>query len=90
MSSSLHFDNREILLLLILCKSPTYRLDDTELTAETQNLINFSTSNRKWCLSLHYDRINSFLFVNVTKIYQSKARDYGIKKASLTFRKCFS
>ena len=32
---------------------------------------------------MHYDRINSFLFVNARKIYQSKARDYGIIKHPL-------
>ena len=55
--------------ILILGKGPTQGLDDTMLTAETQYSINFPRSNRKCCLSLHYDGNNSFLFVNTTKIY---------------------
>ena len=58
-------------------------LDDAMLTAEAQYSINFSRSNRKFCLSLHYKRNNSFLFVNATKIYQFKAKDSEIKKYPL-------
>ena len=58
-------------------------LDDTTLTAEAQYSINFSRSNRKFCLSLHYKGNNSFLFVNATKIYQFKAKDSEIKKYPL-------
>ena len=41
--------------------------------------INFSRSHRKFCLSLHYNRSNSFLLVNATKKYQFKAKDSEIK-----------
>ena len=58
--------------ILILGKGPTQRLDSTNLTAEAENSINFSRSNIKFCLSLHYNKSNSFLFVNATKIYQFK------------------
>ena len=58
--------------ILILCKGPTQRLDSTNLTAEAENSINFSRSNIKFCLSLHYNKSNSFLFVNATKICQFK------------------
>ena len=43
------------------------------ITAETKYSINFSRSHRKFCLS------NSFLFVNVTKVYQFKAKDSDIR-----------
>ena len=78
MSSSVHIDykNKDI---LFLGKGPTQGLDDTTLTAEAGYSINFSRSNRKFCLSLHYDWSNSFLFVNATKIYQFKAKDFEIK-----------
>ena len=36
--------------ILILGFGPTQRLDDTRLTAEAQYSINFSRSNRKFCL----------------------------------------
>ena len=35
--------------------------------------------NKRCVLSLHYNGSNSFLFVNATKIYQSKAKDSEIK-----------
>ena len=51
--------------------------------AEAPYSINFSRSNRKFCLSLHYTGSNSFLFLNATKIYQFKANDSEIKKYPL-------
>ena len=78
-SSSVHIDNK-IKYILILGKVPTQGLNDTTLTAETQYQINFSISNAKFCLSLHYNGSNSFLFVNATKIYQVKTNDSEVKK----------
>ena len=68
MSSYVYIDNkkRDILILGI---GPSQGLDDTTLTAEAEYLINFSISNRKLCLSLHYNGSKSFLFVNGTKLY---------------------
>ena len=43
-------------------------LDDTKLTAEAEYSINFSKSNRKFCLGIHHNGNNSFLFVNATKM----------------------
>ena len=37
--------------------------------------INFTVTNKKFCLSLHYNGANSYLFVNVTEIYKFKAKD---------------
>ena len=37
------------------------------LTTGTKYSINFSRSNKKFCLSLHYNGNNSFLFVNNMK-----------------------
>ena len=78
MSSSVH-----------LGKGITQGLYDTTITAEAKYSISFSRSNRKFCLSLHYNGSNSFLFVNATKIYQFKLKDSKIKKKSLVFRKYF-
>ena len=88
MSSSVHIDNKNK-YTLFLGKSPTQGLDDTTLTAEAQYSINFSRSYRKFCLSLHYNGSNNFLFVNATKIYKFKSNDSEIKKISLMFRKYF-
>ena len=51
---------------LILGKGPTHRLENT-LAAEKLYSINFTKENTKFCLSLHYNRANSYLFVNVQK-----------------------
>ena len=41
--------------------------------------INFTESNARFCLILHYNGENSYLFVNGTKIYKFKAKEYDIK-----------
>ena len=79
MSSSVHTDNKEK-GILIPGLGPTQELYDITLTAEAQYSINFSRSNKKICLSLHYNWSNRFLFVNATKIYQFKAKCSEIKK----------
>ena len=48
------------------------------MTASVQQKIisiNFSKANTKFCLSLHYNGVNSYLYVNKTKIYKFKAHD---------------
>ena len=37
--------------------------------------INFTVTKKKFCLSLHYNAVNSYLFVNGTEIYRFKAKD---------------
>ena len=39
---------------------------------------NFSDHREKYCLSLHYNGANSYLFVNGTKIIKFKAKDSEI------------
>ena len=62
MSSSLKIDNKgkEI---LILGKGPTQGLSEHSLTAEKLYSINFTKESTKFCLSLHYNGANSYLFV---------------------------
>ena len=59
--------------------------DNTKLSAEAQYSVNLnlSRSNRKFCLSLHYNETNSNLFVNATKIYHFKAKHSETKKHPL-------
>ena len=66
-SSSVHIDNNNR-NILILGKGPTQGLDDTRLTAEAEYSINFSISQRKFCLSIQYNGSSCFLFVNAAKI----------------------
>ena len=77
MSSSVHVDNKRK-DILILGEGPTQRLNHT-LTAEAKYPINFTQSRKRFVLSLLYNGSNSFLLVNVTKIYQLKANESEIK-----------
>ena len=40
--------------------------------------INFTVTKNKFCLNLHYNRANSYLFVNGTEIIKFKAKDSEI------------
>ena len=40
--------------------------------------INFSATKRRFCLSLHYNGANSYLFVNGVEIIKFKAKDSEI------------
>ena len=50
-------------------------LVDLILSVEIMYSINFTENNKKFCLSLHYNGANSYLFVNGIKIYKFKAKD---------------
>ena len=63
-------------------KEPTQGLEHT-LTAEKMYALNFTVRNKKFCLSLHYNRANGYLFVNGTEIYKFKAKDSEIVASSL-------
>ena len=80
MSSCVHVDNKKI-YILILGEGPTQGSDDTTLTAEAKYPINFTQPRKR--KSLLYNRSNSFLFVNTTKIYRIKAKDSEIKDYTL-------
>ena len=62
-SSSVHIGNKKK-DILILGKGPTQGLGEHSLTAEKIYSINFSATKRRFCLSLHYNGANSYLFVN--------------------------
>ena len=81
MSSSAHIDNKKK-NILVLEKGPTQGLEHT-LTAEKMYSINFPLTKKKFCLSLHYNGANSYLFVNGTEIYKFKAKDSEIAAAPL-------
>ena len=66
MSSFAHIDNKKK-DILVLGKGPTQGLEHT-LTAEKMYSINFTVTKKIFCLSLHYNGANSYLFVNGTEI----------------------
>ena len=80
-SSSVHIDN-EKKDKLVLGKVPTQGLEHTS-TAEKMYSINFTVTENKFCLSLHYNRANSYLFVSGTEIYKFKAKDSDIVPSPL-------
>ena len=76
MSFSAHIDNKKK-DILVLGKGPTQGLEHA-LTAEKMCSINFTVTKKKFCLSLHYNGANVYLFVNGTEIYKFKAKDSEI------------
>ena len=77
MSSSAHIDNKKN-DILVLGKGPTQVLEHT-LTAD----INFTVTKKKFCLSLHYNGANNYLFLNGTDIIKFKAKDSQIVASPL-------
>ena len=45
--------------------------------------INFTVTKKKFCVTLHYNPANSYLFLNSTEIYKFKAKDSEIVAAPL-------
>ena len=76
MSFSTHIDNNKKYILVL----GWGRMQGLEhmLTAEKMYSINFTEKNKKFCLSLHYNGVNSYLIVNGTEIYKFKAKDSEI------------
>ena len=74
MSWSMHANNKNKDILT---------LGKRQTTAEEECSINFLRSQKKICLSLYYNGINSILFVSGTEIYQFKAKDSKIKACPL-------
>ena len=81
MSFSPHIDNKKK-DILVFGKRPTQGLEHT-LTAGKMYSINFTVPKKKFCLSLHYNGANSYLFVNGTDIYKFKVKDSEIVVAPL-------
>ena len=81
MSSSAHVDNKKK-DILVLGKGPIQGLEHT-LTAEKMYLINFIVTKKKFCLSLHYNGANIYLFINGTEIYKFKANDSEVVASPL-------
>ena len=73
MSSSTKIDNRKK-NILILGEGPTQGSEHT-LSAEKSYSINFTGNNQIFCLSLHFNKTNSYLFVNGTELIKFKSKD---------------
>ena len=76
MSGSTHIDNKKK-DILVLGKGPTQGFERT-LTAEKLFNINFTVSGKRFCLSLHYNDANSYLFFNGVEQFKFKENDSSI------------
>ena len=59
------------------------KINNTAIYAERSYYPNFSTENKVFCLTLHYDGDNSYLFVNGKKVVKFKAKIFEIKPQSI-------
>ena len=82
MSSSVHASNKTK-NNLVLGKDFTQGLDYTTIYAEKFYSTNFTKTNTKFCLCLHYNGSNSYLFVNGTEIHKFKTKDSEIMAAPI-------
>ena len=78
MVSSVHDDNIKK-NMFILGKVPTDGYNDTTQTAEKEQ-------HKKFCLTFHYNRGNSFSFANGFEINRFKAKDWEINATPLCRR----
>ena len=81
MSTSIHIHNKKN-GILVLGRGPTQGTLST-LTAEKMCSINFTITKKKFCLSLHYNGGDSYLFVSGTEIIKFKAKDSEIVASPL-------
>ena len=77
MSGSSHANNKKN-NILILSKDFVQGINGTTIYAEKLYSINFTENNKKFCLSLHYNGANRYLFVNGIEIHKFKAKDSEI------------
>ena len=87
MSSSQHIDHKKN-NISTLGKGFAQGLEHT-LAAEKLYSINFTRENIKFCLSLHHNEANNYLFLNGTEIINFKAKDSENCIISLEFSKHF-
>ena len=64
--------------ILILGHGLTQKVNNTTIYAEKIYSPNFSAENKIFCLSLHYNDDNSYLFVNSKEVTKFKAKNSEI------------
>ena len=75
--SSIHANNKTR-SILVLGKDFMQGIDGTTIYAEKMYSTNFTVDNKNFCLSLHYNGDDSYLFVNGKEIIKFKAKDSEI------------
>ena len=77
MGSSVHVNNKAR-SILVLGKDFIQGIDNTTIYAEKIYSTNFTAANKKFCLSLHSNGDNGYLFVNGKEIINFKVKDSEI------------
>ena len=77
MNTSTHATNRAN-NIIVLGKDFIQGINNTVIYAEKIYSINFSATGRRFCLSLHYNGDNSYLFVNDREMISFKTKDLEI------------
>ena len=75
--------------VLVLDKSFIQGINDTTIYAEKMYSPKFTVDNKRFCLSLHYNRDDSYLFVNGKEIHKFKAKDSKNCALSIALRRFF-
>ena len=83
-SSLSHADNRKN-NFLILGEGPTYGINGSFVSQEKKISTNFTIVNTKFCLSVHYNADNSYLFVNGKEIFKFKADNKNVNLPTRLF-----
>ena len=77
LSSSVHANNK-VNNVLVLGKTLVQGINGTTIYAEKMYSTNFTVNNKKFCLSLHYNGDNSYLYVSGKEIHKFNAKDSEI------------
>ena len=83
-SSNLVHSTNKTQNILILGYGLTQNVNNTTIYAEKMYSPNFSAENKIFCLSLHHNDDNSYLFVNGKEVTKFKAKKSEIKANQLT------
>ena len=81
-SNSKHHTNKKQ-NILVLASGFIQKINNTTIYAEEIYSPNFSLENKTFCLSLHYNGNNSYLYVNGKQVVRFKAKDSEINKYPL-------
>ena len=76
--SSFRHANNKANNILVLGKDFTQGINGATIYAEQMYSTNFTVTGKTFCLSLHYNGDNSYLFVNKKQMVKFKAKDFEI------------
>ena len=82
LSNSKHSNNKTK-NILALGQEFVQKINDTTIYAENMYSPNFTVDNKTFCLSLHYNSDNSYLFVNGKQVINFKAKNSELIKYTM-------